>query len=409
MNAEIPDVLVLGSGPAALCIASEFVNRGVVVEGISPKPVKDPWANTYGIWAKELQELGLEHLLGHRWTDSVGYFGSGGSSSQDKAKVLGLEYGLFDNEALQSHWLSLCQDMNWHQDSAQQIFIHQNYTSVLCSSGRDFHARLVVDASGHKSPHTRRPDNGPIAGQSAYGFIGRFSIDPIEKGRFVLMDYRCDHLSQYQRKQPPTFLYAMDLGDGLFFLEETSLALAPAMTFEVLKERLSRRLLYRGVEINEIMHEEFCLFPMNLPLPNLRQPILAFGAAASMVHPASGYMVGSLLRRGPALAEKVSAALLENPKLGPSALAQRGWQSLWPFELVLRHQLYIFGLNRLMSFNESLLRCHFDTFLKLPVDDWSGFLLNNLSLPRLMIVMIRLFNIAPWKLRRSLILGVPLD
>ena len=41
------------------------------------------------------------------------------------------------------------------------------------------------------------------------------------------MDYRCDHLSEEQRSEPPTFLYAMDLGDGVFFVEETSLALAP--------------------------------------------------------------------------------------------------------------------------------------------------------------------------------------
>ena len=40
----------------------------------------------------------------------------------------------------------------------------------------------------------------------------------------------------------------------------------------------------------------------NLPLPDRNQPVLAFGGAASMVHPASGYMVGSLLRRGPDLA-----------------------------------------------------------------------------------------------------------
>ena len=28
------------------------------------------------------------------------------------------------------------------------------------------------------------------------------------------MDYRCDHLSEEQRQEPPMLLYAMDLGDG---------------------------------------------------------------------------------------------------------------------------------------------------------------------------------------------------
>ena len=47
------DVLVLGGGPAALCIASELNQLGVVVAGLSPDPVDDPWPNTYGIWADE--------------------------------------------------------------------------------------------------------------------------------------------------------------------------------------------------------------------------------------------------------------------------------------------------------------------------------------------------------------------
>jgi len=218
------------------------------------------------------------------------------------------------------------------------------------------------------------------------------------------MDYRSDHLSDLQRLEPPTFLYAMDLGDGLFFVEETSLALAPGVAYDVLKQRLKQRLDHRGVQISEVLHEEFCLFPMNLPLPDRSQAVLAFGGAASMVHPASGYMVGALLRRGPGLADALTAALAD-PSLSPADLARRGWQALWPMELVLRHQLYQFGLGRLMGFNEQLLRLHFATFFSLPQDDWFGFLTNTLPLPRLMGVMLRLFALSPWELRRGLVLG----
>jgi lycopene beta-cyclase len=73
-----PDVLVLGGGPAALCIVSELVRHGVCVEGIAPESVHAPWPNTYGIWASELECLGLQHLLAHRWSDTVSYFGEGG-------------------------------------------------------------------------------------------------------------------------------------------------------------------------------------------------------------------------------------------------------------------------------------------------------------------------------------------
>ena len=402
------DVLVLGGGPAALCIASELNQRGVAVAGIAPDPVDDPWPNTYGIWADELKMVGLEHLLEHRWSDTVSYFGDGGSTAQDQSHTHSIDYGLFDRAALQRYWLERADGVVWHQDTAERVELNGAITSVSCGSGTTLQARVVIDASGSRTPHIRRPDQGPVAGQAAYGVVGRFSKPPIEPGRFVLMDYRCDHLSAEQRSEPPTFLYAMDLGDGVFFVEETSLALAPGVPYDVLKQRLQQRLDLRGVEITEVIHEEFCLFPMNLPLPDRSQPVLAFGGAASMVHPASGYMVGSLLRRGPDLAQAISVALA-NQNLGSAALAQRGWQALWPIELVLRHQLYQFGLGRLMGFNEALLRTHFSTFFSLPREEWFGFLTNTLPLPRLMAVMLRLFALSPWELRRGLVLGAAQD
>ena len=400
------DVLVLGGGPAALCIASELNQQGVMVGGVAPESVDAPWPNTYGIWADELKAVGLEPLLEHRWSDTVSYFGAGGTTAQDQVTAHGMDYGLFDRAALQRHWLERAKGVVWHQDTADRVELNGATTSVCCASGTTLQARVVIDASGSRTPHIRRPDQGPVAGQAAYGVVGRFSQAPIETGRFVLMDYRCDHLSEAQRREPPTFLYAMDLGDGVFFVEETSLALAPGVPYDVLKQRLQQRLDQRGVEITEVIHEEFCLFPMNLPLPDRRQPVLAFGGAASMVHPASGYMVGSLLRRGPGLAQALAAAL-NNQNLGSAALAQRGWQALWPVEMVLRHQLHQFGLGRLMGFNEALLRTHFATFFSLPQEEWFGFLTNTLPLPRLMAVMLRLFALSSWELRRGLVLGAP--
>ena len=406
--AEPVDVLVLGGGPASLCIASELNQRGVAVAAIAPDPVDDPWPNTYGIWADELKAVGLEQLLEHRWSDTVSYFGEGGSTAQDQSRAHGTDYGLFDRAALQRHWLERAEGVVFHQGTVERVDVNGSTTNVCCASGTTLQARLVIDASGSRTPYIRRPDQGPVAGQAAYGVVGRFSKPPIEENRFVLMDYRCDHLSEEQRGEPPTFLYAMDLGDGAFFVEETSLALAPGVPYDVLKQRLQQRLDLRGVEITEVIHEEFCLFPMNLPLPDRNQPVLAFGGAASMVHPASGYMVGSLLRRGPDLADAVAEAIA-NPSLGSAALAQRGWQALWPIELVLRHQLYQFGLGRLMGFNEELLRTHFATFFSLPREEWFGFLTNTLPLPRLMGVMLRLFALSPWDLRRGLVLGAAQD
>ena len=273
---------------------------------------------------------------------------------------------------------------------------------VVTEAGERLRAQLVIDASGHHSPFVQRPDEGPVAGQTAYGIVGRFSAPPVDPGQFVLMDYRCDHLSEAERRcAPPTFLYAMDFGEGVFFVEETSLALAPAVPYDVLKDRLLRRLVLRGISVEEVQHEEFCLFPMNLPLPDLQQRVVGFGGSASMVHPASGYMVGSLLRRAPALADAIATGL-QDPHAGGEQLAAQAWQALWPLELQRRHALYRFGLEKLMRFSESQLRAHFTTFFALLREQWFGFLTNTLSLPALIAAMLRLFVLAPWSVKAGL-------
>ena len=74
---EILDILILGSGPAALCLASELAKQSLNIKGISTKSPHEKWENTYGIWASELEELGLGYLLSHRWSETVSYFGDG--------------------------------------------------------------------------------------------------------------------------------------------------------------------------------------------------------------------------------------------------------------------------------------------------------------------------------------------
>lgn len=393
------DVLVVGGGPAALCIAAALASEQVQVMVLSASDPAAPWPNTYGIWGEEVDALGLSHLLEHRWSRTCSYFGPGGGPAADAPTPHGRDYGLFDKTLLQRHWLDQCVagGVRWERGEALSL----TASGVRCADGRELRARLVVDASGHRAALVRRPDRGPVAGQAAYGVVGRFSAPPVEPGQFVLMDFRCDHLSSAERREPPTFLYAMDLGEGRFFVEETSLALAPPLPYDTLRQRLERRLAHRGVAIEAVEHEELCLFPMNLPLPDLDQPLLAFGGAAAMVHPASGYLVGALLRRGPALAAALAAALAD-PRASPAQLATAGWLALWPQELRRRHALYQFGLEKLMRFSEAQLRAHFATFFALPPRQWTGFLTNTLTMPELVAAMVRLFATAPWSVKIGL-------
>ncbi len=395
----------MGAGPAALCIVAELVQQGLQVQALASHAPDQPWPNTYGIWAEEVESLGMASLLGHRWSNTVSYFGNGVDLEGMTPVQHHFDYGLFDQSALQSALLLKCAGVNWRLETAKEIRFLGAHTEVVCNSGNIFQARVVIDAIGHKSPFIRRPNHGPVAQQAAYGVVGRFSSPPVDSRQFVLMDFRPDHLSKAELKEPPSFLYAMDFGEGVFFVEETSLACAPPLSWSNLKERLYARLSNRGIEIQEVLHEEHCLFPMNLPLPDRNQSLLAFGGSASMVHPASGYMVGALLRRAPTLAKQLAEAIAIEPALDSEILAKKGWQVLWTNELVQRHRLYQFGLERLMSFDEARLRSFFATFFRLPREDWSGFLANTLPLSRLVIVMLRLFAMSPWKVRIGMLFG----
>ena len=68
---NVADVLVMGAGPAALCIAAELVQHGLDVQAIASKSPLEPWPNTYGIWASELESLNMQELLKYRWEDTV--------------------------------------------------------------------------------------------------------------------------------------------------------------------------------------------------------------------------------------------------------------------------------------------------------------------------------------------------
>ena len=118
---EILDILILGSGPAALCLASELAKQDLNIKGISTKSPNEKWENTYGIWASELEELGLESLLSHRWCKTVSFFGNGENKKGDKPTKHNYDYGLINQEAFQNELLKKCNGIEWFNETAKDI------------------------------------------------------------------------------------------------------------------------------------------------------------------------------------------------------------------------------------------------------------------------------------------------
>ncbi len=394
------DALIIGSGPAGFAMAAALGEAGLKVSGLTATSPFTDWSNTYGIWCDELEPLGLSDMLSHRWNDCVVYAGR-------REIPLRRVYGLFDNVKLRDSLRARCEraGMTWHSGSATQIEHHIDHSRVMIDDGAEVLARIVIDASGHMPVFVQRPPVSNVAFQAAYGIVGEFSTPPVSANRMVLMDYRSDHLTPSERAEPPTFLYTMDLGGGQYLVEETSLAYAPAVSFEALERRLHRRLEFMGIQVREAHHIERCLFPMNLPLPHLDQLVLGFGGAASMVHPASGYLVGAALKRAPIVAEAIAQALGAEIS-STSRTARAGWQTIWPNDRVRKRYLYLFGLENLMRFDDQQTNDFFSAFFQAPFSQWSGYLSDTLSIPEVLQTMLSVFGRATNGVRRELMQSV---
>jgi lycopene beta-cyclase len=385
----VDDLLVVGAGPAGLAITAAAVKEGLSVVNLSPGGVT-PWRNTYGIWQDELSPLGLTDLLANRWQDVGAYFGP-------QETALRRVYGRLDNDRLQAHLLDCARGrVRWLQGTAVGVRHDERGSSLSLGDGREVVARLVIDASGHNPALVVRSPQLPLAYQAAYGVLGTFTRPPLRPGHLLFMDYRADFPAA---SGPPTFLYGMDLGDDRFFLEETSLAARPAMSFAQLQDRLEQRLAQLGTALREVHDTERVLFPMNAPLP-APQRVIGFGGAASMVHPASGYMIGSVLTFAPLLAASVRRGLDRGLPL--EQIARQAWATLWSDARQRQRQLYLTGLETLMSFDAPQIRSHFANFFALPEPLWQGYLSGALSTSALADTMWQLFRRAPPALRLAL-------
>ncbi|XP_022036777.1 lycopene epsilon cyclase, chloroplastic [Helianthus annuus] len=194
---------------------------------------------------------------------------------------------------------------------------------------------------------------------------------PYDPSLMVFMDYRdyTKHKSQSLEAQYPTFLYVMPMSPTKVSFEETCLASKEAMPFELLKTKLMSRLKTMGIRITKTYEEEWSYIPVGGSLPNTEQKNLAFGAAASMVHPATGYSVVRSLSEAPNYAAVIAKILGQrNSKqmvdLGryTTNISKQAWETLWPLERKRQRAFFLFGLALIVQMDiEGTHRPLFDT------------------------------------------------
>jgi len=384
------DIGVLGSGPAALSIAAACGRLGASVLIVAPEP-ESLWLPNYCLWADEVP-LEMKGLAEHVWPEVCVATRCGTRTlNRPYAKLSTLELQKFLWNVLRSHSSQVIPGRARHLDH------RVGETSIHVDDGSTHRVRLVVDASGATTRFVRRVHRRAPAFQTAYGLMLRAPDHGFDPGQMMLMDFRP---ASTDATEPPSFLYALPLSGGRLFLEETSLARRPAMRLEVLRTRLQVRLKSLGLERAERIGEEHCSIPMGLGLPALRQPLVPFGAAASMVHPASGYLISQILRK----ADPVAKSILEGlDSGGPEAAVASGNATLWPRAQRRVWELYGFGLEALVDMNAIAIARFFDSFFQLPLEAWSGFLAGTLDPSELGVVMTRLFRTLPASVRWHLV------
>ncbi len=203
----------------------------------------------------------------------------------------------------------------------------------------------------------------------------------------------------------------MPVAAGRVLLEETSLARRPGLGLAVLRRRLRTRLAEHGIEVGD-RAEERVRFVVDTPLPPRRTrngPVVPFGAAAPLIHPATGFSVSAALRLAPRMAAAVRDGLNGSGAAGgrgvPSArAAAAAWRTVWSRSALAVHGLRRTGLEALLSMPPEQVPEFFDVFFGLPERHRWTYLTGREDLAGNAAAMRALFAASPWPLRRHLVL-----
>ncbi|MGV9676965.1 lycopene cyclase family protein [Nocardia sp. NPDC003482] len=346
--------MVCGLGPAGRALTHRALAHGLSVTVIDPRPDR-VWTATYGGWADELPDWLDRGVVAARVERPVAW--------GTRRFEIDRGYVVFDSEALR-RGLGI-DGARVIADRVVELGGSKGSEWARLSSGETVTAARVIDARGL----SRSPER---AEQTAFGVV----VPESRWSEPLFMDWRDDHGAP--PGAPPSFLYAIPLGDNRFLLEETCLAGRPALSPTILRDRLHQRLRNRGLTLTGDEPTEIVRFPLQGGRPEPRR----FGARGGMLHPATGYSV----------TQSLSAAddfVLGKPEYPARARAV--------------HLLRELGLRVLLDLPATDLPAFFDAFFTLPVPRQRAYLSGTTDLAGTASAMMSLFATLPWALRRHLL------
>lgn len=372
------DVLVAGAGPAGASLVAACAGRGLRVGWLAPDP-DARWTPTYAAW---VDELAPSVPLAGRW-EVV-------EVRTPAVRALARPYARIDGEGLREQLRARCGDVTVHAGSVVSAEVGPAGATVRDDRGRTHTAAVFVRATGA---------GAATAWQTA---AGRFvELDGLDPARPRWMDFSQD----FDDGAGASFLYALPFPDGTWLVEETALVAGPAVPHALLSRRLDQRLRALGVTVRATHGEERVTIPMDAGAPD-DPAAVAFGAAAGMIHPATGYLVARVLSAAPRVAEALAAGLSRSPQAGRDAARA----AIWPADALRRHRILRYGAGVLASLGAEDTRRFFDVFFSCPRPFVDGFLGDRLPTTALVSGMADLFRRLPMPLRlRVMAAGDPVE
>ncbi|GAY12502.1 lycopene cyclase family protein [Pseudonocardia sp. N23] len=387
-------MLVVGGGPAGRALAAACAARGLTTTLLDPAPQR-PWRSTFAAWADELPPGLTPGVVAARAT---------GRAVALTEHRLGWDYVVLDTGSLRAH-LDDGMDRGGVRVVAGRAaaLLSPHRVAVTGGDASSLSARVVVDAGGHRRPlgaGSWRPAR-TTAEQTAHGVVvpAAAAAPLVTPGEALFMDWRPDHGATGW----PTFLYGVPLGDGTVLLEETSLARRPGLPLDELRTRLHARLHHHGITVPADARVERVRFPVDTPRHDHGAgAVLGFGAAAPLVHPATGFSVATSLTLAPRVAGVLAGALADGVA-GAGAVSRAEREVLWTPAARAVHTLRRRGLEALLRMPPDAVPAFFDTFLALPARHRWAYLTARDDLGATLAAMTALFGRSGWTLRRRLV------
>jgi lycopene beta-cyclase len=370
-------VLVVGGGPAGRALAGAAARLGLRTALVDQAPER-PWRSTFAAWADELPaDLPVSAVASR----------SRGRAIARTERSLGWEYTVLHVDGLRAHLDAGLDGVALHRGRV----LGTDGGAARLADGGVLEAKVVIDAGGHRSP-LGAPTRGTAAEQTAHGVVvdAHTAAPLVAPGEALFMDWRADHGEDGW----PTFLYAVPLGGGAVLLEETSLVRRPGLPLPVLRRRLAARLAHHGIAVPTGAREEKVRFPVD----GARNPA-GFGAAAPLVHPATGFSVATALTLAPAVAAALARWLPDSPGRARRAAHDVVWSPSARAVHLLRHR----GLESLLRMPPAAVPAFFEVFLGLPPRHRWAYLTGRDDLGGTLAAMGALFGRSEWWLRARLV------